>query len=66
MTENICSIIIVEIERIKNQVSIFSKKKKSSKKKSYTLMKQQTRTVGHNYIICAKFNSTQARYYVMY
>ena len=33
MTENICSIIIVEIERIKNQVSIFSKKKKNQVKK---------------------------------
>ena len=33
MTENTCSIIIVEIERIKNQVSIFSKKKNQVKKK---------------------------------
>ena len=36
MTENTCSIIIVEIERIKNQVYSQKKKKKSSKKKNHT------------------------------
>lgn len=59
MTENTCSIIIVEIERIKNQVKNLIKKKIIHTNKT-TDMNSRTQLYNTSKV------STQTRYYVMY